>query len=124
MLHFGIRRRAAAAIVDGIVMSRRPAPSGTFLIFSDYQRPAVRLGALMKVPSIYVWTHDSVGLGESSPRASPWSSCPRCARSRDSSVVRPADANETAVAWRAILESHEHPAGVASHAPGPAHAGQ
>ena len=114
VLHFGIREHAAAAIVNGIVMSSQTrAFSGTFLIFSDYQRPAVRLGALMKVPSIYVWTHDSIGLGEDGPTHQPVEQLSSLRAIPGLDVVRPADANETAVAWRTILESHEHPAGIA-----------
>ncbi|MDN5631747.1 MULTISPECIES: transketolase [Kocuria] len=114
VLHFGIREHAAAAIVNGIVMSSQTrAFSGTFLIFSDYQRPAVRLGALMKVPSIYVWTHDSIGLGEDGPTHQPVEQLSALRAIPGLNVVRPADANETAVAWRTILENHEHPAGLA-----------
>ena len=93
--------------------SQTRAYSGTFLIFSDYQRPAVRLGALMRVPSIYVWTHDSIGLGEDGPTHQPVEQLSSLRAIPGLDVVRPADANETAVAWRTILESHEHPAGIA-----------
>ena len=114
VLHFGIREHAAAAIVNGITMSSQTrAFSGTFLIFSDYQRPAVRLGALMKVPSIYVWTHDSIGLGEDGPTHQPVEQLSSLRAIPGLDVVRPADANETAVAWRTILEGHERPAGIA-----------
>ncbi len=114
VLHFGIREHAAAAIVNGIVMSTQTrAFSGTFLIFSDYQRPAVRLGALMKVPSIYVWTHDSIGLGEDGPTHQPVEQLSSLRAIPGLDVVRPADANETAVAWRTMLEHHDRPAGIA-----------
>ncbi|EMY35547.1 transketolase [Arthrobacter crystallopoietes BAB-32] len=114
VLHFGIREHAAAAIVNGIVMSSQTrAFSGTFLIFSDYQRPAVRLGALMRVPSIYVWTHDSIGLGEDGPTHQPVEQLSALRAIPGLDVVRPADANEVAVAWRTILEQHERPAGIA-----------
>ncbi|MFC3479313.1 transketolase [Kocuria carniphila] len=114
VLHFGIREHAAAAIVNGIVMSTQTrAFSGTFLIFSDYQRPAVRLGALMKVPSIYVWTHDSIGLGEDGPTHQPVEQLSALRAIPGLDVVRPADANETAVAWRTMLEHHDRPAGIA-----------
>ncbi|WP_141268989.1 transketolase [Kocuria varians] len=114
VLHFGIREHAAAAIVNGIVMSSQTrAFSGTFLIFSDYQRPSVRLGALMKVPSIYVWTHDSIGLGEDGPTHQPVEQLSALRAIPGLDVVRPADANETSVAWRTILEQHDHPAGLA-----------
>ncbi|MDO4919721.1 transketolase [Kocuria sp.] len=114
VLHFGIREHAAASIVNGIVMSSQTrAFSGTFLIFSDYQRPAVRLGALMKVPSIYIWTHDSIGLGEDGPTHQPVEQLSSLRALPGLDVVRPADANETSVAWRTIMENHEHPAGLA-----------
>ncbi|MBG6225968.1 transketolase [Arthrobacter sp. CAN_A2] len=113
VLHFGIREHAAAAIVNGIVMhSSTRAFSGTFLIFSDYQRPAVRLGALMGVPAIYVWTHDSIGLGEDGPTHQPVEQLSSLRTIPGLDVVRPGDANEVAVAWRTILENTENPAGL------------
>jgi transketolase len=113
VLHFGIREHAAAAIVNGIVMhSSTRAFSGTFLIFSDYQRPAVRLGALMGVPAIYVWTHDSIGLGEDGPTHQPVEQLSSLRAIPGLDVVRPGDANEVAVAWRTILENTENPAGI------------
>lgn len=114
VLHFGIREHAAAAIVNGIVLSSPTrAYSGTFLIFSDYQRPAVRLSALMGVPSIYVWTHDSIGLGEDGPTHQPVEQLTALRAIPGLDVVRPADANETAVAWRTVLEKNDGPAGLA-----------
>ncbi|TYC99290.1 transketolase [Arthrobacter echini] len=113
VLHFGIREHAAAAIVNGIVMhSSTRAFSGTFLIFSDYQRPAVRLGALMGVPAIYVWTHDSIGLGEDGPTHQPVEQLSSLRTIPGLDVVRPGDANEVAVAWRTILENTDNPAGL------------
>ncbi|WP_026552287.1 transketolase [Arthrobacter sp. H20] len=113
VLHFGIREHAAAAIVNGIVMhSSTRAFSGTFLIFSDYQRPAVRLGALMGVPSIYVWTHDSIGLGEDGPTHQPVEQLAALRAIPGLDVVRPGDANEVAIAWRTILENTGNPAGL------------
>ncbi|MFI5084739.1 MAG: transketolase [Actinomycetales bacterium] len=112
-LHFGIREHAAAAIVNGIVMhSSTRAFSATFLIFSDYQRPAVRLGALMGVPSIYVWTHDSIGLGEDGPTHQPVEQLAALRAIPGLDVVRPGDANEVATAWRTILENTHNPAGI------------
>ncbi|WP_124039454.1 transketolase [Neoactinobaculum massilliense] len=113
-LHFGIREHAMGAIVNGIVLDGLTrAYGGTFLQFADYMRGAVRLAALMNVPSVYVWTHDSIGVGEDGPTHQPiehlWSlrAIPNLA------VVRPADANETAAAWRTILEhSDRGPAGL------------
>ena len=113
VLHFGIREHAAAAIVNGITMhSNTRAFSGTFLIFSDYQRPAIRLGALMGVPSVYVWTHDSIGLGEDGPTHQPVEQLASLRAIPGLDVVRPADANEVAVAWRTILENTQNPAGI------------
>lgn len=113
VLHFGIREHAAAAIVNGIVMhGSTRAFSGTFLIFSDYQRPAVRLGALMGVPAIYVWTHDSIGLGEDGPTHQPVEQLASLRTIPGLDVVRPGDANEVAVAWRTILKNTENPAGL------------
>ena len=113
VLHFGIREHAAAAIVNGIVMhSSTRAFSGTFLIFSDYQRPAIRLGALMGVPAIYVWTHDSIGLGEDGPTHQPVEQLSSLRAIPGLDVVRPGDANEVAVAWRTILENTANPAGI------------
>jgi transketolase len=113
VLHFGIREHAAAAIVNGIVLSSHTrAFSGTFLIFSDYQRPAIRLSALMGVPSIYVWTHDSIGLGEDGPTHQPVEQLASLRAIPGLDVIRPADANEVAQAWKVILEHHERPAGI------------
>ena len=113
VLHFGIREHAAAAIVNGIVLSSPTrAFSGTFFVFSDYQRPAVRLSALMGVPAVYVWTHDSIGVGEDGPTHQPIEHLSSLRAIPGFDVVRPADANETAVAWRTILEKSDRPAGI------------
>ncbi|GAA1348701.1 transketolase [Falsarthrobacter nasiphocae] len=113
VLHFGIREHAAAAAVNGIVLgSPTRAFSGTFLIFSDYQRPAIRLSALMGIPSVYVWTHDSIGLGEDGPTHQPVEQLSSLRAIPGLDVVRPADANEVSYAWRGILENHENPAGI------------
>ena len=110
VLHFGIREQAAAAIVNGIVLSSPTrAFSGTFFVFSDYQRPAVRLSALMGVPSLYVWTHDSIGVGEDGPTHQPIEHLASYRAIPNLAVVRPADAAETAASWKAILEQ-SHPA--------------
>lgn len=112
-LHFGIREHAAAAIVNGISLGALTrAYAGTFLIFSDYQRPAVRLAALMQVPSIFVWTHDSIGLGEDGPTHQPVEQLASLRAIPGLDVVRPADANETAWAWKTILEHTDRPAGL------------
>ncbi|GAA1050611.1 transketolase [Arthrobacter russicus] len=113
VLHFGIREQAAAAIVNGIHLGGPTrAFSGTFLIFSDYQRPAIRLGALMGVPSIYVWTHDSIGLGEDGPTHQPVEQLASLRAIPGLDVVRPGDPNEVAQAWRGILENRNNPAGI------------
>ncbi|GGE62503.1 transketolase [Nesterenkonia cremea] len=113
-LHFGIREHAAAAITNGIQLSvPLRTYSGTFLIFSDYQRPAVRLAALMGVGSIFVWTHDSIGLGEDGPTHQPIEQLASLRAIPNLDVVRPGDPNEVAVAWREILKNSERPAGLA-----------
>lgn len=113
VLHFGIREHAAASIVNGISLAGATrAFSGTFLIFSDYQRPAIRLGALMGVPSLYVWTHDSIGLGEDGPTHQPVEQLASLRAIPGLDVVRPGDANEVAAAWKAMLENHANPAGI------------
>jgi transketolase len=104
-LHFGIREHAMAAILSGIALHGPTRPyGGTFLVFSDYMRPAVRLAAVMQAPVTYVWTHDSIGLGEDGPTHQPVEHLAALRAIPGLSVVRPADANETAYAWRAILE--------------------
>ncbi|MEB3367093.1 transketolase [Saccharopolyspora mangrovi] len=113
-LHFGIREHAMGAILNGIALHGGTRPyGGTFLVFSDYMRPAVRLAALMKVPSIFVWTHDSIGLGEDGPTHQPIEHVASLRAIPGFSLVRPADANETAAAWKAILENPTGPAGLA-----------
>lgn len=114
VLHFGIREHAMAAILNGIALhGRTRAFGGTFLIFSDYMRPAVRLAALMKVPSIFVWTHDSVALGEDGPTHQPIEQLATLRAIPGLDVVRPADANEVAHCWKQILSRTSGPAGIA-----------
>ena len=114
VLHFGIREHAMAAIINGIVLhGNTRAFGGTFLIFSDYMRPAVRLAALMKVPSIFVWTHDSVALGEDGPTHQPVEQLATLRAIPGLDIVRPADANEVSWAWKTILERRNGPAGIA-----------
>jgi len=114
VLHFGIREHAMGAIINGIVLhGNTRAFGGTFLIFSDYMRPAVRLAALMAVPSIFVWTHDSIALGEDGPTHQPIEQLASLRMIPGMDVVRPADANETAWAWKTILERRNGPAGIA-----------
>jgi transketolase len=114
VLHFGIREHAMGSILNGIVLHGGTRPyGGTFLVFSDYMRPAVRLAALMKLPVTYVWTHDSIGLGEDGPTHQPIEHLAALRAIPGLDVVRPADANETAVAWRTVLEHTDRPAGFA-----------
>jgi transketolase len=113
VLHFGIREHAMGSILNGIVLHGGTRPyGGTFLVFSDYMRPAVRLAALMKLPVTYVWTHDSIGLGEDGPTHQPVEHLAALRAIPGLDVVRPGDANETAVAWRTILEHTDRPAGL------------
>jgi len=114
VLHFGIREHAMGSILNGIVLHGNTRPfGGTFLIFSDYMRPAVRLAALMKAPAIYVWTHDSVALGEDGPTHQPIEQLATLRAIPGLDIVRPGDANETAWAWKTILERRNGPAGIA-----------
>ncbi|EID77657.1 transketolase [Rhodococcus opacus RKJ300 = JCM 13270] len=104
-LHFGVREHAMGSILNGIALHGPTRPyGGTFLVFSDYMRPAVRLAAIMKTPVPYVWTHDSIGLGEDGPAHQPIEHLAALRASPGLYVVRPGDANETAHAWRAVLE--------------------
>ena len=114
VLHFGVREHGMGSILNGIALHGPTRPyGGTFLVFSDYMRPAVRLAALMKLGVTYVWTHDSIGLGEDGPTHQPvehlWSL--RAIPGLD--VIRPADANETAVVWRSVMENADRPSALA-----------
>ena len=112
-LHFGIREHAMGAILNGIALQSLTRPyGGTFLTFSDYMRPAVRLAALMRLPATYVWTHDSIGLGEDGPTHQPVEHLAALRAIPGLDVVRPGDANETTVCWRTILEHTDRPAGL------------
>jgi transketolase len=114
VLHFGIREHGMGSILNGIALHGGTRPyGGTFLVFSDYMRPAVRLAALMQLPVTYVWTHDSIGLGEDGPTHQPIEHLAALRAIPGLDVVRPADANETAIAWRTILEHTDRPAGLA-----------
>jgi transketolase len=112
-LHFGIREHAMGAILNGIALQSLTRPyGGTFLTFSDYMRPAVRLAALMQLPATYVWTHDSIGLGEDGPTHQPVEQLAALRAIPGLDVVRPADANETTACWQTILEHTDRPAGL------------
>lgn len=114
VLHFGIREHAMGAILNGIALhGPTRAFGGTFLIFSDYMRPAVRLAALMHAPSLFVWTHDSVALGGDGPTHQPVEQLWALRAIPGLDIVRPADANETAWAWLAMLQRRSGPAGIA-----------
>jgi len=105
IMHFGIREHGMGAILNGIALSGGTRPyGGTFLVFSDYMRPSVRLAALMELPVTYVWTHDSIGLGEDGPTHQPIEHLWALRAIPGLEVIRPGDANETVVAWQTILE--------------------
>ena len=104
-MHFGIREHGMGSILNGIALHGGTRPyGGTFLVFSDYMRPSVRLAALMELPVTFVWTHDSIGLGEDGPTHQPVEHLWSLRNIPHLEVVRPGDANETVVAWRTILE--------------------
>ncbi|GAC1610429.1 MAG: transketolase [Mycobacteriales bacterium] len=113
VLHYGVREHAMGSVMNGIALhGNTRVYGGTFLVFSDYMRGAVRLAAIMKLPVTYVWTHDSIGLGEDGPTHQPIEHLASLRAVPGLAVVRPADANETAVAWRTILERADGPAGL------------
>ncbi|MGA9749495.1 MAG: transketolase [Nocardioides sp.] len=114
VLHFGIREHAMGSVMNGIALhGGTRVYGGTFLVFSDYMRPAVRLAALMHLPVTYVWTHDSIGLGEDGPTHQPVEHLAALRAIPGLDVVRPADANETVAAWKAVLQHTDRPAGLA-----------
>ena len=111
IIHFGIREHAMGAILNGIALhGLTKAFGGTFLVFSDYMRGSVRLAALMDIPSTFVWTHDSIGVGEDGPTHQPVEHVASLRAIPNLAVIRPADANETAIAWREVITRHK-PAG-------------
>jgi transketolase len=113
VLHFGIREHAMGAVMNGIaVHGGTRVYGGTFLVFSDYMRPSVRLASLMGLPVTYVWTHDSIGLGEDGPTHQPIEQIPSLRAMPGFDLVRPADAAETVYAWRHILRTTDRPAGL------------
>ncbi|MBN2731603.1 MAG: transketolase [Balneolaceae bacterium] len=110
-IHFGVREHAMGAALNGMALHKGVIPyGGTFLIFSDYCRPAIRIAALSNIPSIYVFTHDSIGLGEDGPTHQPIEHLASLRAMPHALVLRPADANETAWAWKAALEYTDGPA--------------
>ena len=117
VLHFGIREHAMGSIMNGIALGGLTLPfGGTFLVFSDYMRPAVRMAALMGLPVTYVWTHDSIGVGEDGPTHQPVEHLAALRAIPGLDVIRPADANETVYAWAEVVRRHTssapHPAGL------------
>ena len=112
-LHFGIREHGMGAVLNGITLSGLTRPyGGTFLQFSDYMRGSVRLSALMEIPVTFVYTHDSIGLGEDGPTHQPVEHLWSLRNIPHLDVVRPGDANETAIAWKTILEKTDGPAAI------------
>jgi transketolase len=108
-LHFGIREHGMGAIVNGLTLQGFRAYGATFLIFNDYMKAAVRLAALMRIPSIFVYTHDSIGLGEDGPTHQPIEQLAQLRATPNVDVVRPAGFNETALAWRHALRQTDRP---------------
>jgi len=109
-LHFGIREHAMGAILNGIALSKIRAYGSGFLIFSDYMKPPVRLSALMELPVIYVFTHDSIGVGEDGPTHQPVEQLAALRAIPGLITLRPADANEVVEAWRVIMKLQHQPA--------------
>jgi transketolase len=108
-VHFGVREHAMGAIVNGLSLSKIRPFGSTFLIFSDYMRPAIRLSALMEVPAIYVFTHDSIGVGEDGPTHQPIEQLASLRAIPGLITLRPADANEVVEAWRVIMQLRHEP---------------
>jgi transketolase len=108
-LHFGIREHESAAISNGLSLSKVRPSWSTYLVFSDYARPAIRLSALMELPVIHIFTHDSIGLGEDGPTHQPVEHLPALRAIPGLNVIRPADANEVAEAWRLTIEQDHQP---------------
>ena len=112
--HFGVREHAMAAALNGMALFGGLIPyGGTFLVFSDYNRPAIRIAALSHTPSIFVFTHDSIGLGEDGPTHQPVEQLAALRAMPNLTVIRPADANETAQAWKVALENRHGPTALA-----------
>jgi transketolase len=109
-LHFGIREHAMAAVLNGLALVKVRAYGSTFLIFSDYAKPAIRLSALMELPVVYIFTHDSIGVGEDGPTHQPIEQIASLRAIPGLIVVRPADANEVREAWKVIMKLHHEPA--------------
>jgi len=111
IIHFGIREHAMGSIINGITLHGLSRSfGGTFAVFSDYMRPSVRLAAIMDIPSIFVWTHDSIGVGEDGPTHQPIEHFAALRAIPNFAVLRPADANEVTEAWKSVIKRNK-PAG-------------
>lgn len=108
-LHFGVREHGMGAILNGLALHGLRPYGGTFLVFSDYMRPTIRLAAMMGLPVIYVFTHDSIGLGEDGPTHQPTEHVTALRAIPNLVVIRPADGNETVQAWKVALERRDGP---------------
>ena len=108
-IHYGVREHGMGAILNGLALHGMRPYGGTFLIFSEYMRPAIRMAAMMKLPVVYVFTHDSIGLGEDGPTHQPVEQATALRTIPNLLVIRPADANETAAAWKVALERKDGP---------------
>ncbi len=109
-LHFGVREHGMAATLNGMAVSKIRPFGGTFFNFSDYMKPAVRLAALMEIPTIFIYTHDSIGLGEDGPTHQPIEQLPSLRAVPGLALLRPADANEVVEAWKVIMQLKHEPA--------------
>jgi transketolase len=109
-LHFGVREHAMGSALSGLALSKIRAYGGTFFNFSDYMRPAIRLAAIMEIPVIYIFTHDSIGLGEDGPTHQPVEQLPSLRAIPGLMLMRPADANEVVEAWKVIMQLRHEPA--------------
>jgi len=112
-IHYGVREHAMAAIMNGMTVSGLTPYAGTFLCFADYMRPAIRVAALSHYPTIFIFTHDSIGLGEDGPTHQPVEQVASLRAIPNLIVIRPADANETAQAWKYALEHRDAPVAIA-----------
>ncbi len=111
-LHFGVREHGMGATLNGLALSKLRAYGGTFFNFSDYMRPTIRLAAIMEIPVIYIWTHDSIGLGEDGPTHQPVEQLPSLRAIPGLCLIRPADANEVLESWKVIMQLRHEPAGL------------
>ena len=119
-LHFGIREHAMGAICNGLALTSLRVYGSTFLIFSDYMRPAIRLSAIMELPTIWIFTHDSIGVGEDGPTHQPVEQLISLRAVPGLITIRPGDANEVAEAWRALLQMEKQPVCLSPLAAAPA----